>query len=142
MIPKELTPDHLNLISQDTILTHLGISFTDIGENYITAKMPVNTNTSQPMGLLHGGASVTLAESIGSIGSYLMINKKEESALGIEINANHVGSAYDGFVIGKGIIVHKGKTTHIWNIEIRDEKEKLISLCRLTVMIIKKASKK
>ena len=140
MFPKDLTPQHLNIISQDTLLTHLGISFTEIGEDYIIAKMPVKDETSQPMGILHGGASVSLAESIGSVGSYVIIDKKKESALGIEINANHVGSAYDGFVYGKGTIVHKGKTTHIWNIEIRNEKEKLITLCRLTVMILKRPS--
>ena len=140
MFPIDLTPQHLNIISQDTLLTHLGISFTEIGEDYIIAKMPVKDETSQPMGILHGGASVSLAESIGSVGSYVLIDKKKESALGIEINANHVGSAYEGFVHGKGTIVHKGKTTHIWNIEIRNEKEKLITLCRLTVMILKRPS--
>ena len=140
MFPKDLTPQHLNIISQATLLTHLGISFTEIGEDYIIAKMPVKDETSQPMGILHGGASVSLAESIGSVGSYVIIDKKKESALGIEINANHVGSAYDGFVYGKGTIAHKGKTTHIWNIEIRNEQEKLITLCRLTVMILKRPS--
>jgi 1,4-dihydroxy-2-naphthoyl-CoA hydrolase len=98
--------------------------------------MPVNKRTQQPMGLLHGGASAALAESIGSIGSYLMINPKQQMAVGLEINANHIGSVHSGFVYGKGTIVHKGKTTHIWNIEIRDENEKLISICRLTMLVL------
>jgi|TARA_B100001939_G_C16867194_1_gene584669 uncharacterized protein (TIGR00369 family) len=140
MFPENLTPAHLNTISQGTLLTYLEIEFVEIGDNYIIAKMPVKDKTSQPMGILHGGASVSLAESIGSAGSYMMIDKKKESAIGLEINANHVGSAHEGYVYGKGTVVHKGRTTHIWNIEIRNEQDKLISLCRLTVMILKNPS--
>tara|TARA_Y100000739_G_C20248359_1_gene302153 strand:+ start:84 stop:506 length:423 start_codon:yes stop_codon:yes gene_type:complete len=138
MIPSDIKPEHLNIIAKDTLLSHLKIEFTEVAENYIIAKMPVNQNTSQPMGILHGGASVALAESIGSIGSYLMVDKNKEIALGLEINANHVGSAYEGYVYGKGEIIHKGKSTHIWNIEIRGENDKLISISRLTIMIIKR----
>jgi len=140
MISKDLKPKHLNIISENTLVSHLKIEFTEIGNDYIIAKMPVNETTCQSMGILHGGASVSLAESIGSIGSYMMIDKKKEAALGIGINANHVGSVHNGFVYGKGSIIHKGKTTHIWNIEIRNENQKLITLCRLTVMILKKSS--
>ncbi|MBM77886.1 MAG: thioesterase [Crocinitomicaceae bacterium] len=136
MIPTEIEPEHLNIIAKDTLLSHLEIEFTEVAENYIIAKMPVNQNTSQPMGILHGGASVALAESIGSIGSYLIVEKDKKVSLGLEINANHVGSAYEGYVYGKGEIIHKGKSTHIWSIEIRDEKNKLISICRLTIIII------
>lgn len=136
MIPKDIQPEHLNIIAKDTLLSHLEIKFTEVAENYIIAKMPVNQNTSQPMGILHGGASIALAESIGSIGSYLLVDKNNEIALGLEINANHVGSAYDGYVHGKGEIIHKGKSTHIWSIEIRDDNHKLISISRLTIMII------
>jgi len=136
MIPKVIEPEHLNIIAKDTLLSHLEIEFTEVAENYIIAKMPVNQNTSQPMGILHGGASVALAESIGSIGSYLIVEKDKKVSLGLEINANHVGSAYEGYVYGKGEIIHKGKSTHIWSIEIRDEKNKLISICRLTIIII------
>jgi len=138
MIPKDIQPEHLNIIAKDTLLSHLEIKFTEVAENYIIAKMPVNQNTSQPMGILHGGASIALAESIGSIGSYLLVDKNNETALGLEINANHVGSAYDGYVHGKGEIIHKGKSTHIWSIEIRDDNQKLISISRLTIMIIKR----
>jgi 1,4-dihydroxy-2-naphthoyl-CoA hydrolase len=136
MIPNDITTKHLNAVSKDTLLQNLGIEFTEIGNDYIIARMPVNEKTQQPMGLLHGGASAALAESIGSTGTYLMIDPEQKMAVGLEINANHVGSVHSGFVYGKGTIVHKGKTTHIWNIEIRDEKEKLISICRLTMLIL------
>tara|TARA_B100000900_G_C20416911_1_gene649275 strand:+ start:307 stop:726 length:420 start_codon:yes stop_codon:yes gene_type:complete len=139
MFPKNLSPDQLNTISKNTLLSHIGIVFTEIGEDYIIAKMPVNFTTSQPMGILHGGASVTMAESIGSVGSHILIDNEKESAVGIEINANHISSAKNGFVFGTGKMIHKGKSTHIWSIEIKDEKDKLISISRLTVMILKKA---
>ena len=138
MFPKNLDIKKLNLISENTLLSHLGIEFTEINANYIVAKMPVNSNTSQPMGILHGGASVTLAESIGSIGSHLLIDNENENAVGVEINANHISSARKGYVFGKGSIIHKGKSTHVWNIDIKDGEEKLISTSRLTVMILKK----
>ena len=119
-------------------MSHLNIEFTNIGNDYLEAKMPVNHKTTQPMGILHGGASVALAESIGSVGSNLLIDTKLESAVGLSINANHVGSATNGCVYGKGILIHKGKSTHVWSIEIKEQDERLISICRLTVMIIKK----
>ena len=139
MFPKNLSPDQLNTISKNTLLSHIGIVFTEIGKDYITAKMPVNSTTSQPMGILHGGASVTMAESIGSVGSHILIDNEKESAVGIEINANHITSTKNGFVFGTGKMIHKGNSTHIWSIEIKDEKDKLISISRLTVMILKKA---
>ncbi len=138
MIPKKLSLTELNSFSKNTLLSNLEIEFIKIGSDYLTAKMPVNYKTTQPMGILHGGATVALAESIGSVGSNMLIDVKSEYAVGLSINANHVGSARDNYVIGKGTIIHKGKSTHVWNIEIKDNNEKLISVCRLTVMIIKK----
>lgn len=138
MIPKKLSLTELNSFSKNTLLSNLEIEFIKIGYDYLTAKMPVNYKTTQPMGILHGGATVALAESIGSVGSNMLIDVKSEYAVGLSINANHVGSARDNYVIGKGTIIHKGKSTHVWNIEIKDNNEKLISVCRLTVMIIKK----
>ena len=138
MFPKNTSINSINLISKDTLLSHLDIEFIKLETDSLTAKMPVNSNTSQPMGILHGGASVTLAESIGSVGSNLLIDTKSEYAVGLSINANHIGSAKNGHVFGKGILVHKGKSTHVWSIEIKDKDERLISICRLTVMIIKK----
>ena len=138
MIPKKLSLTELNSFSKNTLLSNLEIEFIKIGSDYLTAKMPVNYKTTQPMGILHGGATVALAESIGSVGSNMLIDVKSEHAVGLSINANHIGSARNNYVIGKGTIIHKGKSTHVWNIEIKDNNEKLISVCRLTVMIIKK----
>ena len=138
MISKNITLNEVNSISKNTLLSHLNIEFTKIGNDYLEAKMPVNHKTTQPMGILHGGATVALAESIGSVGSNMLIDVKSEYAVGLSINASHVGSATSNYVIGKGTIVHKGRSTHVWSIEVKDNNEKLISLCRLTVMIVKR----
>ena len=138
MISKNITLNEVNSFSQNTLLSHLNIEFTNIGNDYLEAKMPVNHKTTQPMGILHGGATVALAESIGSVGSNILIDTKTEYAVGLTINANHVGSARNNHVVGKGTIVHKGRSTHVWNIEVKDNNKKLISICRLTVMIVKK----
>ena len=138
MFPKNVALETINSFSKGTLLSHLDIEFIKIETDSLVAKMPVNSITSQPMGILHGGASVVLAESIGSVGSNLLIDAEREYAVGLSINANHVGSAKNGHVYGKGILIHQGKTTHIWSIEIKDKDKRLISICRLTVMIIKK----
>ena len=138
MISENITLNELNSFSQNTLLSHLNIEFTNIGSDYLEAKMPVNHKTTQPMGILHGGATVALAESIGSVGSNILIDTKTEYAVGLTINANHVGSARNNYVVGKGTIVHKGRSTHVWNIEVKDKNEKLISICRLTIMIVKR----
>ena len=138
MISKNITLNEVNSFSKNTLLSHLNIEFTNIGNDYLEAKMPVNHKTTQPMGILHGGATVALAESIGSVGSNMLIDVKTEYAVGLTINANHVGRARDNYVKGKGTIIHKGRSTHIWSIEVKDNNEKLISICRLTVMIVKK----
>jgi 1,4-dihydroxy-2-naphthoyl-CoA hydrolase len=138
MISKNITLNEVNSISKNTLLSHLNIEFTKIGNDYLEAKMPVNHKTTQPMGILHGGATVALAESIGSVGSNMLIDVKSEYAVGLSINASHVGSATSNYVIGKGTIVHKGRSTHVWSIEVKDNNEKLISICRLTVMIVKR----
>ena len=138
MNPKEIKPKHLNLISEDTLISHLNIKFTNVGEDFVEAKMPINETTFQPMGLLHGGASVTLAETVGSSGSHFMIDSKSHYAVCIEISANHVGSAYKGFAHALGKITHKGKSTHVWNVEIKGDNGKMISICKLTMMILKR----
>lgn len=116
----------------------LGIEYTAIGDDFIRAKMPVDHRTHQPMGLLHGGATAALAESMGSLGSYLMIDQEKQAVVGIEINANHLRSARKGFVFAEGKLIHKGKTLHVWDIKVWDEREKQIAICRLTNMIIPK----
>ena len=138
MINQNITTKDINLINQDTMVSNLGIEFTEIGDDFLIAKMPVDERTFQPMGLLHGGANVALAETLGSVGTFSIIDGKTHYGVCIEINANHIGSVMEGFVFGTAKLVHKGRTTHIWNIEIRDEKHKLISTSRMTMMIIER----
>ena len=138
MINPKITPQDINLINQDTMVSNLGIEFTEIGDDFLIAKMPVDERTFQPMGLLHGGANVALAETLGSVGTFSIIDGKKHYGVCIEINANHIGSVMQGFVFGTAKLVHQGRTTHIWNIEIRDEKHKLISTSRMTMMIIER----
>ncbi|MDX2190156.1 MAG: PaaI family thioesterase [Bacteroidota bacterium] len=116
----------------------LGIEYTEIGPNYICGKMPVDDRTKQPMGLLHGGASMVLAESLGSIASNLIVDNSTEYCVGLEINGNHIKSATSGYVYGKATIIHKGKKTHVWNIEIKNEASELVCISRLTVAVINK----
>ena len=105
-------------------------------DDFLVAKMPVNSNVHQPMGLLHGGATVALAESVGSAASFMFINTKEEEVRGIEISANHLRSIKEGTVFGTAKIIHKGKTLHLWEIKITDEAGHLISICKLTNMVL------
>lgn len=138
MIPKNIKIKDVNAINKNTLIDTLGIEFTEIGADYITAKMPVDERTFQPMGLLHGGANVALAETLGSAGTYLTIGTKTHYGVCIEINANHVGSVMEGYVYGRAEIVHEGKSTHIWKIEIKDEEGRMISMSRLTMMILER----
>ena len=133
-----LTIEELNALGHNTMGEHLGIEFTGIGEDYLKARMPVDHRTRQPYGLLHGGASVTLAETLGSVAAAFVVNKDKYDCFGLEINANHVRSARDGFVIGIARPIHLGKTTHVWDIRIHDDRDKLVCISRLTVAILKK----
>jgi 1,4-dihydroxy-2-naphthoyl-CoA hydrolase len=114
----------------------LAMEFTEIGEDFLVAKMPVDARTKQPAGLLHGGASVALAESLGSIASALCIDTVKKMPVGIEINANHLKSATEGFVFGKVKPLRVGQSLHVWNIEIQNEKSEVVCVSRLTVMIV------
>ncbi len=114
----------------------LGIVFTCITEDTVEATMPVSTRVHQPMGILHGGASLALAESIGSLGSHLYVSDDNCTAVGLEINANHIRSAKSGMVTGIGKILHKGRKSHVWEITIKDVDDKTLSICRMTNMII------
>ncbi len=133
-----ITLETLNKLSKNTMAGFLDISFTDIGDDYIKATMPVNSKTHQPYGLLHGGASAVLAETIGSTASMLCIDTEKQICVGIEINCNHIRGKKDGVVTATVQQLHIGATTHVWDIKIRDEKEKLICVSRLTVAILKK----
>ena len=125
-------------MSTDTMVSNIGIEFLAIGADFITAKMPVDARTIQPYGLLHGGASVALAETLGSVAAHASIDASKYMAVGLEINANHVKSIRSGYVYGKASPLHVGKNTHVWEIKIRNEAEELISISRITVSIIEK----
>ncbi len=130
-----------NAFSKNTLMETLEIEFIDAGEDFLVAKMPVNPRIHQPMGLLHGGASVALAESVGSAASMLFVNPEEYEIRGIEISANHLRSKKEGIVFGTAKIIHKGRSLHLWEIKITDEEGKLISLCKLTNMVLQIKSK-
>ena len=120
-------------------MTHfLGIKYTEIGENYICGKIPVDEKTKQPMGLLHGGASVVLAESLGSLASNFCVDTEKEYCVGLEINANHVRGVSSGYVYGKATAIHIGRKTHLWDIDITNEEGKLVCKSRLTIAVVKK----
>ena len=126
----------LNALAKDTLIEHLAIEITAIGDDFITAKMPVDRRTVQPFGLLHGGASVVLAETLGSIAAMLCVNSAEKVCVGLEVNANHVRAARSGSVVGTVRPVHVGNSTQIWQTHIVDEKERLVCISRLTVAVL------
>jgi len=135
---KQKILDICNEFSKNTLMQTLQIEYIDAGEDFLVASMPVNPAVHQPMGLLHGGASVALAESVGSGASMLYINPEVEEVRGIEISANHLKSKRSGIVYGTARIIHKGRTLHLWEIKVTDEQGQLISLCKLTNMVIQK----
>jgi len=116
----------------------LEIEFIDVGENYLVARMPVNSRVFQPDGVLHGGATVALAESVGSAASYVFLDAREFFVRGIEISANHLRSVREGYVYARATIVHKGRTTQLWNIMISDGEDRLVSQCKLTTISLPK----
>jgi len=130
--------DMCNAMCKNTLMETLEIVYTDAGEDFLEAKMPVNSRIHQPMGLLHGGASVALAESVGSAASMLYVNNELSEIRGIEITANHLKAKREGVLTGTARIVHRGRSIHLWEIRITDEKDALISLCKLTNMVLPK----
>ena len=136
VFPSTLTVDQLNQSMPNTMGAHLGIEFTAIGDDYLEARMPVDHRTHQPMGLLHGGASVALAETLGSVGAYAVLDQSKYYCVGLEINANHLRGVKSGFVIGRTSPIHIGKKTHVWEIRIRDEQDNPICVSRITMAIL------
>lgn len=135
---KELSIEQFKEFGKGTMGDFLGIEWTEIGDDHMKAKMPVDHRTKQPYGLLHGGASCVLAETIGSVASAMVVDPSRFQCVGLEINANHIHSATAGFVIGVASPLHLGKSTHVWDIKIHDENGKLICISRLTMAIIQK----
>lgn len=133
---KEFSLDEINRFARRSIVGHMGITFVEKGDDYLQAAMPVDERTIQPLGILHGGASAVLAETLGSMASHLTLDDNHYS-VGLEIKANHIKSVTQGKVTGVVRPVHLGKTTQIWDISIKDEKQKLVCLSRITLMVIK-----
>lgn len=135
---KDLSVEKIGQTGKGTMSEYLGIEWVEIGDDFLKAKMPVDHRTKQPYGLLHGGASCVLAETIGSHASAMVIDPARFQCVGLEINANHVHSATGGFVTGVATPLHLGKATHVWDIKIYNENGKMVCVSRLTVVIIEK----
>jgi 1,4-dihydroxy-2-naphthoyl-CoA hydrolase len=139
MFRKDLDFKNSEVFSQPSMTQHLGIEFLEIGDDFVTARMPVDHRTQQPFGILHGGASVVLAESLGSVASYLILDDpKTQMAVGLEINANHIRPVRSGWVYAKAMPLHIGRTTHIWDIKITSQEDKLVCVVRLTIAVVEK----
>lgn len=135
---KEKILEVCNSIRKNTLMETLDIEYIDVGENFLTARMPVGPRVFQPDGVLHGGATVALAESVGSAASYVFLDGNKFFVRGIEIAANHVRAIREGFVYAKASILHKGRTTQLWEIKVTNEKGELISNCKLTTIALPK----
>ncbi|MDH5474837.1 MAG: hotdog fold thioesterase [Cyclobacteriaceae bacterium] len=125
-------------MSKNTMMEHLGIEFTEMGEGYVCAKMPVDHRTHQPFGILHGGASVVLAETLGSVAAHTTIDFEKQFCVGQEINANHIKSIRSGYVFGKATPIHIGKRSQVWEIRITSENDELVCITRLTMAVLDK----
>lgn len=133
-----VTLESLNQLSRNTMVEHLDIVFTEIGSDFLSARMPVDHRTHQPYGLLHGGASVALAETLGSLSAHLCIDYEKQYCVGLEINANHIKSVRSGFVVGTSKPIHIGKRTQVWEIRIMNEQNELVCISRITMAVLDK----
>lgn len=133
---ENLSLEWINSLADNTIAEVLGIEFTEIGSDYLKARMPVDKRTRQPYGLLHGGASAVLAETLGSVGAHCCIDSSKYHVVGLEINCNHIRGVKSGWVIGTATPLHIGGKTHVWEIRIVNEKDQLVCISRLTLAVI------
>ena len=138
MIKAGITAEALNTFGKGNMSEHLGIEITEVTNESLSGKMPVDHRTKQPMGLLHGGASVVLAETLGSTAAHACIDTDTQYCVGLEINANHIRSAREGYVYGKATALHVGRKTQVWEVRITNEKQQLVCISRLTVAVIDK----
>ena len=139
MFNPEMTVAAINQMSQRTLAANLGIEFTEVGADFMCARMPVDSRTVQPFGLLHGGASIALAETMGSVASTALIDLRVQAAVGLDINGNHLRAVTQGYVIGTVRPIHIGRRTHVWEIRIEDEGGRLVNISRLTMIIIRRS---
>lgn len=135
---KNSTIEQLNRLNKNTMMEVIGVEYLEAGDGYLKARMPVNNATKQPNGILHGGANLALAETVAGLGSAIMVDLDTYNVRGAQVSANHVGTVSAGWVYAEGNIIHEGKNTHVWNIDIRNEEGKLLSTCRLTNFIVLK----
>jgi 1,4-dihydroxy-2-naphthoyl-CoA hydrolase len=135
---KSLCLADIKFVGSKTMGDYLGMEWVEVGDNYLKIRMPVDERTKQPYGLLHGGASVALAETVGSVASHFVVDPEKFICVGLEINANHVRGVREGFVTATCTPIHIGASTHVWDIKIHDNREKLVCVSRLTVAILKK----
>lgn len=133
------TIEKLKQLNEGTMMEQLQIEYLETSDTYIKARMPVDKRTFQPDGILHGGASLALAETVAGLGSALLVDLKLFDVRGAQVSANHVGTARSGWVIAEAKLIHKGKNTHIWDVNIRTEKDKPVSICRITNFVMKKS---
>jgi 1,4-dihydroxy-2-naphthoyl-CoA hydrolase len=138
MIHPDVTVEKLDELSKNTMVEHLGIEFTEVGRDYLKARMPVDHRTHQPYGLLHGGASVALAETLGSVGAHCMVNPDTHYCVGLEINANHIRGVREGWVTGTASPIHVGRSTQVWEIRIETEDGRLVCISRITMAMLEK----
>ena len=134
--------ERINGWNKHSLVDHLGMQITEIGDDFVRGTMPVDARTRQPFGLLHGGASVALAESLGSLAGTMCIDATKEMAVGLDINANHVRAVTEGFVTGTAKPLHIGRATQVWEIRIEDERGKLVCISRLTLAIVPRPAPK
>lgn len=132
------TVEALNALSKNTLTEHLGIEFFSIGDDYLEARMPVDARTHQPMGLLHGGASVALAETMGSVAAMMCVDRSKQFCVGLEINANHLKGVRQGYVTGITKPIHVGRKTQVWEIRISNELNELVCVSRITLAVLDK----
>jgi 1,4-dihydroxy-2-naphthoyl-CoA hydrolase len=136
MFKDNIKLEELTMFGQNSMQDHLGIEFLELGSDFIRARMPVDNRTKQPFGILHGGASVALAETLGSLASAATLDLSKKACVGLEINANHIRSVSEGFVYGVARPFHIGSSTQVWEIRITDEKDRLVCVSRITMMVI------
>ena len=137
MFDPKVSLSDLNAFSTGTMVEHIGIEFIELGTDYIKAKMPVDHRTFQPLKMLHGGASIALAETLGSVAAHISVNRETHHCVGLEINANHIKSVKSGYVYGTARPIHTGKSTQVWEVLIEDEADQLVCVSRITIAILK-----
>jgi 1,4-dihydroxy-2-naphthoyl-CoA hydrolase len=135
---KQQLLDKLNKSNKNTLMETLEIEYTDVGDDFLTAQMPVNSKVHQPQGILHGGASAALAETVGSCASIIFIDTTKQIIKGIELSINHLKSKKEGMVYATAKLIHKGRTTHLWEVKIVDEDDNTISICKITNIVLDK----